>query len=87
MAAAVQAFELAALAIAEFQVHPLHPVRPGIVLGDAMDRRQPARHRRNPWPSRDAGAADAAMAVATGIRAIMRGCGTSLAGTGFMPVR
>jgi hypothetical protein len=61
VAAAVQAFVAAALAIAELQVQAFHPPRAEVVLGDAMDRRQPLRHRRSP------GAAGA-------FAAIMRGC-------------
>jgi hypothetical protein len=39
MAAPVQAFVATTLAVAELEVEPLHAVRPGIVLGDAMDGR------------------------------------------------
>ena len=40
------------LAVAELQVHPLHAVRPGVVLGDAMDGGQAAHaaERRPPAP-------------------------------------
>src|SRR3546814_3134444 len=48
VAAPVQALVAAALAVAELQVQALQPVRPGVVLGDAMDDRQAARHRRAP---------------------------------------
>ncbi|MND01969.1 hypothetical protein D3C83_211790 [compost metagenome] len=44
MAAAVQAFVAATLAVVEFEVEALHPIRPGIMLGDAMDGRQLAGH-------------------------------------------
>src|SRR5690606_9748851 len=58
MATAVQALELPALAVAEFQVQPLHAVRAGIVLGDAVDGRQATAHgdegpaARRPGPGR-----------------------------------
>ena len=65
MAATVQAFVAAALAISEFQVQPFHPPRAGIVFGDAMDRRQAALHQRL------APVADTADAIAAIMRAGM----------------
>ena len=69
VAAAVQSFVAAALAVAELQVQPLHAVRPGVVLGDAVDRRQAPRHRMAPHAG-----VDRRVSEGTVFAAIMPGC-------------
>ena len=50
------ALEAPALAVGEFKVQPLQPVRTGILLGGAVDERQTAAHHG--LPRRGRGAAD-----------------------------